>query len=180
VLNWLSNLVTKWAQPSGDQAHQIYTQLAAEMRNPLFYQDYNVADTLDGRFDALTLLVVLVIRRLNQIENGGRLLGQEVVDTMFADMDLSLHEIGVSENKVSKKVKVMATAFVGRRQAYIEALDAADLDALANALERNLYRDNGTDPADNGLVAAVMAAAGRLQDMPDADLLAGNLSDMKL
>ncbi len=59
---------------------------------------------------------------------------QELTDTMFADMDLSLHEIGVSENKVGKKVKVMATAFVGRVQAYSQALDANDKERFGFSL----------------------------------------------
>lgn len=179
VSNWFTNLITKWARPGGEEAHQIYVQLAAEARNPAFYKKFSIEDTLDGRFDALTLLTVLVIRRLNKITDKGRDFGQEVVDVMFADMDLSLHEIGVSENKVSKKVKIMATAFLGRRESYIKALDANDKDALTDALMRNLYRDNGTDAAANGLTKAVMAEAKRLDSVADADLLAGKLGSMK-
>lgn len=178
VSNWLTNLITKWARPGGDEAHLIYVQLASEARNPSLYQNFDIADTLDGRFDALTLLTVLVIRRLNRIEGKGRDFGQEVVDVMFADMDLSMHEIGVSENKVSKKVKTMATAFLGRRQAYIKAIDANDKKALSAALARNLYRDNGVDPTKNGLVKAVFAEAKRLDQLTDEALLAGKLGNM--
>ncbi|MCE2518021.1 MAG: ubiquinol-cytochrome C chaperone [Alphaproteobacteria bacterium] len=179
MANWLTNLVAKWGRPGGDNAHQIYVQLAGYARTPALYQRYDIADTLDGRFDALTLMTVLVIRRLNRIDGKGRDFGQEVVDVMFADMDLSLHEIGVSENKVSKKIKVMATAFLGRRQAYIKALDDGDKDALADALSRNLYRENGTDPVANGLVKAVMAEAKRLDAVADDELLAGTIGEMR-
>ena len=105
-------------------------------------------------------------------------MSQSVTDVMFADMDLSLHEIGVSENKVSKKVKTMATAYMGRRQAYVDALDSDDSSALADALSRNLYRENGIDPAANGLVAMVMAEAERLAVIPDQELLAGKLDPL--
>lgn len=180
MLDWLSNLAKKWAQPSGDEAYQLYADLAAASRNPRLYEKYGIADTLDGRFDTLSLLVILVLRRLYRIKDKGRSFGQEVVDVMFADMDLSLHEIGVSENKVSKKVKIMARAFLGRYQAYTESIDRADEALLTEALARNLYRDNGTDPVGNGLVGAVLAEARRLDDMPDSELLAGNLGAMKL
>jgi len=168
----LSKIVEKWARPAGDQAHLLYLEITQAARMPEFYIRYGVDDTLDGRFDTLTLLVVLTVRRLQKAGQKGRNLAQEVIDMMFADMDLSLHEIGVSENKVGKKVKTMATAFLGRMNTYSAALDAGDKAALAAALARNLYRDNGTDPQENGLVAAVFAEADRLDALEDSILLA--------
>ena len=72
----------------------------------------------------------------------------------------------------------MATAYMGRRQAYVDALDSNDSSALADALSRNLYRENGTDPQANGLVALVEAEAERLAAMPDQELLAGKLAPL--
>lgn len=173
MLSWLSKKVELWARPADDIAHGIYTQIAADARNPDFYDRYSVEDTLDGRFDTLTLMVMLVVRRLAEAGDDGHAIGQGVVDTMFADMDLSLHEIGVSENKVGKKVKQMATAYMGRVKAYGEALDAGDEAKLAETLGRNLYRNNGMDAAENGLAAAVMAETRRLTEISDAHVLAG-------
>ena len=178
MTNWLSKLVEKWARPGTDEAYQIYQVIASSARQPELYQRFEIADTFDGRFDTLTLIAVLVARRLKDIGEDGQTLSQSVTDVMFADMDLSLHEIGVSENKVSKKVKTMATAYMGRRQAYVNALDSDDSSALADALSRNLYRENGIDPAANGLVAMVMAEAERLAVIPDQELLAGKLAPL--
>ena len=44
-------------------------------------------------------------------------------DSMFADMDLSLREMGAGDIGVSKRVRVMAEAFLGRLDAYVTALD---------------------------------------------------------
>jgi cytochrome b pre-mRNA-processing protein 3 len=175
VLDRFSELVTKWARPGGDEAYQIYTTIAENARHADFYRRYHVADTLDGRFDTLTLMAVLVIRRLQAIGDKGQMLGQQVVDLMFADMDLSLHEIGVSENKVGKKVKTMARAFLGRRNAYIDALDAGDDRALADAISRNLYRDNGIDPIKNNIIKAIKEEVKVLNKFSDAELLQGRL-----
>ncbi len=172
----LSKLVAKWARPGGEEAHEIYQAIAGHARNAAFYTRYGIDDTFDGRFDTLTLMSVLVFRRIKAIGDRGNALGQEVMDVMFADMDLSLHEIGVSENKVSKKIKTIATAFMGRRQAYIDALDAQDDKALSAALARNLYRDNGTDPSKNGLVKAIKAQVKVLDAFPDDALLKGELA----
>ena len=175
VFDRLSEIIAKWARPGGDEAHQLYISIASSAREPGFYEKFGIADTVDGRFDTLTLMVVLVIRRMKAMGDDGMKLGQEVIDIMFADMDLSLHEIGVSENKVGKKVKTMATAFMGRRNAYIDALDAKDDAALADALIRNLYRDAEMNPAKNGLVKAIKAEIKALDGLQDSDLLAGRL-----
>ena len=180
MLSWLSKKVEQWARPADDLPFRLYEAIAAQSRDPEFYARYQVEDTLDGRFDTLTLMVMLVVRRLSSIGDEGKAIGQGIVDTMFADMDLSLHEIGVSENKVGKKVKQMATAYLGRVKAYGAALDAGDHDMLALALARNLYRDNGTDAGANGLAAAVLAENNRLSSLDDADLLKNSTISLTL
>lgn len=174
----LSIIVAKWARPGGDEAYRLYEVIASSSRQAGFYQKFSVADTLDGRFDTLTLMVILVLRRLKAIGDEGTALGQELVDMMFADMNLSLHEIGVSENKVGKKVKIMATAFMGRRDAYIEALEAKDDTRLAQAMIRNLYRGGRADPIKNGLIKAIKAQAKALDGLKDEDLLKGRLTPL--
>jgi hypothetical protein len=69
----------------------------------------------------------------------------------------------------------MATAYLGRMQAYVDALDKDDDDALADALARNLYRNKGVDARQNGLVALVKAEAQRLDQLSDPALLKGDL-----
>jgi cytochrome b pre-mRNA-processing protein 3 len=66
-------------------------------------------------------------------------------DLMFADMDRSLREMGVSDMRVGTKVKDMAHAFYGRVDAYERALD--DIARLEEALARNLYRGAEVSPA---------------------------------
>jgi cytochrome b pre-mRNA-processing protein 3 len=65
-------------------------------------------------------------------------LNQALFDLMFADMDRSLREMGVSDMSVGKRVKEMARAFYGRVDAYEPVLD--DAAKLEEALARNLYR----------------------------------------
>ncbi len=171
--------IEKWSQVGSDNAHAIYSRIAEQARNPDFYTRYGVADTFDGRFDTLTLIAVLVLRRLRAAGDEGKRMAQSVTDVMFADMDLSLHEIGVSENKVSKKIKIMAAAFLGRMNAYNDAIDKGDGAMLGEALRRNLYRDDGTDPQNpvsNDLIDLVLAAAARLDSLDDAAVLKGDIA----
>ena len=174
MLSWLSQLAMRWARPASEEAYCLYGGVAAASRNAQFYQRYGIEDNVDGRFDTLTLMIVLLLRRLKETGTEGKNLSQGVIDVMFADMDLSLHELGVSENKVSKKLKVMARAFLGRLKAYNTALDADDIDGLASALQRNLYREKGQDAQIKKLATAVFIEEKRLAKVEDSVLLQCN------
>ena len=173
MLNWLSNLVEKWARPGSDEAFKLYESIAQASRQPELYVHFDIEDTFDGRFDTLTLIATLVAHRLKNAGQKGQEFSQSITDVMFADMDLSLHEIGVSENKVSKKVKTMATAYMGRMRVYVDALDSKDDKALADALTRNLYRERSIDPIKNGLVDFIKKEVKRLHKLSDEELLSG-------
>lgn len=178
MLEWLRKKVLDWSRPSSVEAESLYRQVAETARIPQIYSKYAIADSFDGRFDTLCLIATLLVRRLTKMteDSNGKQRAQELIDTMFADMDLSLHEIGVSENKVGKKVKVMATAFMGRVKAYGAALDAGNKDMLIAALQRNLYRDANDMGKATLLADQVLRAALDLDDQKDADLLAGTIA----
>ena len=92
-------------------------------------------------------------------------------------MDLSLLEMGVGDIGVSKRVRVMAEAFLGRLDAYVIALDNNDRAALGAALRRNLFRDNNNaDPLGNGAVDFVFALSSEITNLDRDDLLLGNLN----
>lgn len=175
MLQWLRQKVLDWSRPASVEAESLYRQIAEATRNLDIYIKYQIEDSFDGRFDTVCLFTALVVHRLTKIDGEGKLRAQELTDTMFADMDLSLHEIGVSENKVGKKVKVMATAFVGRLQAYSKALDDNDGEALAAALIRNLYRDREMGGIESHLSKAVLKAATRLKNQSDQSLMLGQI-----
>ncbi|KIL98794.1 Ubiquinol-cytochrome C chaperone [Paramagnetospirillum magnetotacticum MS-1] len=139
-------------------AHDLYVAVINQARLPDFYLRLAVPDTLDGRFDLIVLHAFLVMRRLRQVtaEEGGeaaRAVAQALFDLMFADMDQNLREMGVGDMSVGKRVKQMARAFYGRVAAYDEGL-AAEGDALAEALRRNLYGTVEGD-LDLGVIATV-------------------------
>jgi cytochrome b pre-mRNA-processing protein 3 len=116
----------------------LYAKAVAQARLPVFYADREVPDTVDGRFDLLVLHVFLLLHRLGADGRETKRLSQSLFDLMFADMDRSLREMGVSDMSVGKRVKEMARAFYGRVDAYEPVLD--DAAKLEEALARNLYR----------------------------------------
>ena len=171
---WLENMLG-WGRQRQLETREILYGNAVELaRNPSFFSNHGVADTVDGRFDALALVVAIVMRRLKDCGAEGQELSQELFDTMFSDMDLSLREMGAGDIGVSKRVRVMAEAFMGRLESYATALDGGDREALAAALGRNLLR--AEEPADEGLVDFVVALEQQVAAIDQRALLAGRLN----
>jgi cytochrome b pre-mRNA-processing protein 3 len=128
--------------PHGDAAERAYGRVVEQARRPAFFTRHGVPDTLDGRFELICLHAFLFLHRLRS-EPDAAPVGQRFFDTMFADFDRSLREIGTGDLSVGRQVTRMAEAFYGRVRAYEQGLEGDDT-ALSAALARNLY---GTTPA---------------------------------
>ncbi len=145
---FLSKLFSR--RPQADAvADALYALAVARARAPVFYRDLGVPDTLEGRFEMISLHVYMLLRRLKQGADGSRAgggaIGQALFDLMFADMDRNLREMGAGDLGVGRRVKAMAQAFYGRIQAYDDGL-AAGAEILAQAVARNVY--GGPDGGD--------------------------------
>lgn len=164
--------------PSNETAIMLYRQIVAQARQPAFYLDHAVPDSLDGRFDMIVLHAFLTMRRLKRIPGlAAQRLSQQLFDLLFADMDSNLREIGVGDLGVGKRIKKMGQAFYGRVEAYEAGLSAATPHALTEALRRNLY---GTVQVTDG-VADAMAQYLRQADqtlvrLEDGDIMTGKLA----
>lgn len=157
----------------------LYTAAVAAARDPWFFGEaVGVPDTLDGRFDLVGLHAGVLIRRLHQDPDPrGAEAAQAVFDAMFADMDMSLREMGVGDMSVGKRVKRMWEAFHGRARAYEAALDAGDRAALESALARNVLRAGPeATPAAAVLADHAERVAAALAAQPLAALLRGEVS----
>lgn len=121
-----------------EQVAQTYIALVAAARNPFFYTELNVPDTLDGRFELIVLHLFLLQHRLiAQKTPENETFAQFLSEAFFADMDSSLRELGVADTGVSHRIRKMGKAYHGRLQAYAAGL--GDGTALRAALARNLY-----------------------------------------
>jgi cytochrome b pre-mRNA-processing protein 3 len=129
ILRWL------FGTPKRDLSDPLYAAIVAAARQPKFYADWRVPDTIDGRFDMMVLHVFLVLERLKTIGADAAPLAQALTDRFFAEMDAALREVGVGDLSVGKKVRKMAEAFYGRVSAY----SSADADGLKDAIARNIF-----------------------------------------
>ena len=153
-------------------AREIYLLIVAKARQPYFYGELGVPDTVDGRFDMITLHAILVIEFITKGGKASKALSQQIFDEMFADMDRSLREMGAGDLSVGKKVRKMAEVFYGRAKAYREALAQGDQDGLTAALARNVYSGEGAPENARRLARYALAAARSLSASPLRDIQA--------
>jgi len=117
----------------------LYERIVAQARQPEFFAELGVPDSVDGRFETLALHAFLVLGRLKaEPAEDASDLAQALFDMFFADMDRSLREMGASDLGVGRRVKAMAQGLYGRIHAYERGLMEGDA-VLEPALRRNLY-----------------------------------------
>jgi len=134
-----------------DDVVNLYAKIVSQARHERFYLFYSVPDTVNGRFELITLHMFIVLRRLKEIGLEGADVSQNLFDIMISDMDKNMREMGVGDLSVGKKVKALAAAFYGRIKAYDEGIISNDGKVLINSLRRNLFSD--VDPKDDDLGA---------------------------
>src|SRR3546814_1662034 len=79
------------AKPRNPDALRLYEAVVAQARRPGLYRDLGVPDTLDGRFEAIVLHLVLVLRRLKRDFPEGLELAGELQEVFFEDMRSEEH-----------------------------------------------------------------------------------------
>lgn len=146
----------------------LWNAVVATARAPHWYAQGTVPDTLDGRFDMISLVMALVLHRIDEDPAHG-LAGVQLTELFVNDMDGQMRQIGFGDMVVGKQVGRMMSALGGRLGAY-RAADGSD--ALRQALVRNLWR--GEAPAEAGLthvMAEVAALRAVLATTPVSDLI---------
>jgi cytochrome b pre-mRNA-processing protein 3 len=152
----------------------LYAGVIAAAREPHWYMEGGVPDTLDGRFDMVAAILSLVLLRLEAL--GAQTESVKLTELFIEDMDGQIRQIGFGDVVVGKQVGRMVGALGGRLAAYRAGL--AGEASLADALVRNLYRGEG--PAADELAyveAQLRAVADALAGQSRDALLAGRLRD---
>ena len=165
---WPFNHFRKPPAPPRGTIETIYGMIVTQAREPLFYQDLGVPDTVNGRFDLLVLHLWLVLRRLRAVE-GAAGLSQALFDRFCNDMDANLREMGVGDLIVPKRMQAFGEAFYGRVAAYDLALSLGE-EPLAQALCKNILNGQDIVKARRLAIYAETAIAG-LAGFDDATLL---------
>ena len=166
---WLARL---WRGRDDEAMRALYDAIVARGREPHWYLDGAVPDTVDGRFDTIAAVLCTVLLRLEQ-EPEGTAATAPLTERFVDDMDGQLRQIGIGDIVVGKHIGKMMSMLGGRLGAYRAGFAGGDLDA---ALVRNLYR--GGTPSAAGLAhvrGALLDLRDSLVAVPVARLIAGDL-----
>lgn len=155
-----------------DSVRPLWHRVVEMAREPRWYARLGVADTVPGRFDAITLVLVLVLLRMEREE---ALIGPSarLTELFVEDMDGQLRESGVGDLVVGKHMGKLMKVLGGRLGALREALPQGG-SALEEVLTRNVTLVEGSDVA--ALATAVSALAEKFAALPTEDLLAGRIT----
>jgi cytochrome b pre-mRNA-processing protein 3 len=154
----------------------LYAAAVEQARRPELYAELGVPDTVEGRFEAYTLHVVLLLDRLRGHGGQAGETAQALFDTYVKSLDDALREMGVGDLSVGKKMRRLGEAFYGRARNYEAAFAALPDDAALNALlERTVYQGADAGPAPR-LAAYVLEHRTALAKASLDDLMAGRPS----
>jgi cytochrome b pre-mRNA-processing protein 3 len=173
LLNRLMAPLSRIGKDGHAEMRPLWHRIVEIAREKPWYAQYGVADTLPGRFDAITLVLCLVLLRLeNEADTAQKSVW--LTEMFVTDMDGQMRENGVGDLSVGKHIGKLMSSLGGRLGAFREAL-AGDADILLTAaVRRNVTLNEGVDPA--LMAGEVRKLADMLGDIPVADVLAGVIS----
>ncbi len=156
-------------------AARLYDTILEAARRPGLYLHHGVPDTLQGRFEMVTLHLFAVLHRLMHVPGDDAELARLVSERFVEDMDSTFREMGVGDLSVPKRMHKLYGSFAGRFDAY-EAAITQDGDELAAAIARNVFPDAPEDAHAARLAAVLRETVSHIQATDLAALRRGELS----
>jgi cytochrome b pre-mRNA-processing protein 3 len=128
----------------------LYRAIVARGREPAWYREGRVPDTLDGRFDMIAAILALVLLRLETEGEAGRGPSVLLTEIFIDDMDGTLRQIGIGDYVVGKHVGRMMSALGGRLAAFRAGRERG---SFREAVARNIFHEAPPSEAAPALVA---------------------------
>jgi cytochrome b pre-mRNA-processing protein 3 len=122
----------------------LYNAIVNGGRDPAWYLEGQVPDTIDGRFDMISSMLALVLVRLEADEPLTRTASVLLTEIFIQDMDGSIRELGTGDVVVGKRIGKMMGSLGGRIGAFRAAIEQ-DEDFTAPVI-RNIFRDAPPSP----------------------------------
>ncbi len=184
MFSWLAD---RFGRRSGaprvkQMAEQLYAAIVAQARQPVFYSDLDIKDTIPGRFELVTLHMFIILDRLT---NRGELedkVAQKLVNVMFQDMDDVARETGVGDMGVGPRIKKLARSFRSRLEYYKQAIEGDERGTLPEAIiEIHFDKDKAQLPKAEQLAGYVLEGQSRVGGFSLEEMLAAEqlFADLK-
>ena len=150
----------------------LWHRVVAEARDPDWYRMCGVADSVEGRYDMITLVLTLVMLRLEDAGDMGPATAR-LTELFVEDMEGQMREAGIGDPTVGKKINALMESMNGRIGAYRDGL-RSDPKVLVEAVRRNVTMAQ-PDEAE-ALVQRMAALHARLERTGVDELRAGEIA----
>lgn len=167
-MTFFRSLLRRGSDPK-DALRPLWHRLVELSRDPAWYRDDGMADTVQGRFDMITLVLGRVLLRMER-EDELKPASVHLTELFVDDMDGQLRETGLGDPTLGKQIGKLVSILGGRLGAMREA--GKDEQALADVVRRNAEID------DNGraVAARLLHLSRNLDDRDASQILAGDIT----
>ena len=170
----LSRLFGKSAPDPKNNLRPLYTRVIAKGRELHWYEEGQVPDTMDGRFDMIASVLAILLLRLEQISSAAQ--DSAYLTELFVDdMDAQMREAGIGDVVVAKDMGKIMSILGGRLGAFRGAFDdPARLDA---AIERNIESTGAASSVNRAHLTAMLTTYWQeLQNLDQRQLIDANFT----
>ncbi|MFM7403830.1 MAG: ubiquinol-cytochrome C chaperone family protein [Erythrobacter sp.] len=169
-MSFLSRLLGTAPDPR-EAVRPLWHRVIELARDPVYYIDCGVADSIAGRFDMITAILSAVMVRIEASEM--RAESALLAELFVEDMDGQLREFGVNDVVVGKRIGKLMSVLGGRLGTYRSAFNTGDLDKLTGAVARNVTFAQGTEETAGSRAVAdrLIKLFERLGRFSDAEML---------
>lgn len=151
----------------------LFDSVVAEARQPHWYTDGEVPDTIDGRFAVLATIAAIVTIRLEQGTQALEASSVGLTERFIESMDSEHRELGLNDPGLGRRVRKLVGSLERRVDQWRDAIDGERTwdEVVVSSLHR------GESPSDAALrhgLAAVRDFWARLGEAPEQRLLEGH------
>ncbi len=170
----MSFLSRIFGRPRGWARYQpLYDAIVQVSRDPAWYLEGEVPDTVTGRFDMIAAVFAIVVVRTEKEGAAGVRATAMLTEIFVADMDGSIRQLGIGDLMVGKHLGRMMAALGGRIGAF------RDVDDLTPPVRRNIFHEAPpSEDAVHFVSARLEAFRTRLAAAPAEQILGGTLPSL--
>lgn len=121
-----------------DRGRALFIALIGIAREPGWYRDGEVPDTVDGRFAVLATVVALALVRIETSSDQGRESSAALTERFVEAMDHEHRQMGIGDPTLGKTVRKLVGRLANRVELWRSTVGASD---WAGAVRESLYRD---------------------------------------
>ena len=163
------------AKGNGPDLAPLYAAIVSAARAPHWYVEGGVADTMEGRFEAVSAVLSAVMARLEAGGETAKAATARLAEQFVTDIEGQYRESGIGDAVIGKYMGSIGAALGGRLGAYRDGLKPGG--ALDDTLTRNLYA--GEAPPERALAhsaSKLRILFAHLSTLPDDQVIDGRIS----